>query len=254
MFDRNKELKALAESCLISVESLSVILGSLLGDMCIAKHKACLDYFLCMRHSVIQREYFEWKVSKIKPFLGGSMRVQKPDGFSSNQKLYYGSRSSRSVTLISELILRSRKKVTRHWLNLLNDLALCIWYCDDGSLIRRHDQIILCTDAFNDEEIGLIQGYFKYLGFNTSIHTNKRVYKDKERVYKRVCVAPTRDFLLRIAPYMPCESMAYKFVIGHSNIDLAQRWTTELSNLSGFSENVFINILMEREMRRKNYQ
>ena len=121
----NKILKniPLSDSC------VSIILGSLLGNGSLKIHKKYKNARFKFRHSVVQKDYFDWKISMLQEISSEKSCIsQKPDGFSSNRKLLYQSRALESLTVIYK-ITQSKNKIDikRKWLNHLTPLSLAIW-------------------------------------------------------------------------------------------------------------------------------
>nr|AIT93542.1 putative LAGLIDADG homing endonuclease [Prasiolopsis sp. SAG 84.81] len=222
----------------LSDTCISIILGSILGDGSLKIHKNYKNARFKFRHSVIQREYFEWKVSALKEISSGNcIVVQKQDGFSKNQKLLYQSRALESLTTIYNVTSsHNNLDIKRSWLNHLTPLSLAIWWLDDGSLVSNRRKGVLCTDNFTEKSVNILSQYlFVVWGVSTrvtSISSNNREFATKAK-YFRIWFSTTqlKKFLRIILPYIPTKSCVPKVLILYKDLDLQQRWISEVKNL-----------------------
>ena len=87
----NKNFKqiSLSESC------KAIILGSILGDGSLKLSKPYKNARFWIRHSVKQKEYWEWKVDQLKEIqTPKSNFLQSPSGWSKQKKLLFQSAST----------------------------------------------------------------------------------------------------------------------------------------------------------------
>jgi len=71
----------------LSTNCLQVLLGGLLGDGHLSRTKGYKNARYQMRHSIVQQEYFEWKVNHLKEICTEkSVQIQPADGWSSQKK------------------------------------------------------------------------------------------------------------------------------------------------------------------------
>jgi hypothetical protein len=67
----------------VSQQTLSIILGSILGDGSLKKYKGYLNARLSIRQSIIQKEYFMFKVRSLSEISNpNSVILQQPTGYS----------------------------------------------------------------------------------------------------------------------------------------------------------------------------
>lgn len=227
----NKILKniPLSDSC------VSIILGSLLGDGSLKIHKNYKNARFKFRHSVVQKDYFDWKISMLQEISSEkSCILQKPDGFSSNRKLLYQSRALESLTCIYKIIQSKNKiDIKRKWLNHLTPLSLAIWWLDDGSLISNKRKGVLCTDGFSKDSVDLLSRYLSVVwGISTRVAPISGVNRkfSKQDIYYRLWFSTTelQKFLRIILPYIPTPSCVSKVMIHSKDLELQQRWISEV--------------------------
>ena len=227
--------KKILKNIPLSDSCLSIILGSILGDGSLKIHKNYKNARFKFRHSSIQREYFDWKVSMVQEISSENCTIlQSPDGFSKNQKLLYQSRALESLTVIYNRTHSSNKtKIQRKWLNHLTPLSLLIWWLDDGSLISNKRKGVLCTDGFSKSEVQLLSNYLYVVwGVSTRVASisakNRKLSKQKE--YFRLWFSTTelKKFLRIILPHIPIKSCIPKVMVEYKNLELQQRWISEV--------------------------
>jgi len=155
-----------------------IILGSLLGDGSLRIHKPYKNARFSFRHSVHQKEYFDWKVNQLREVSSqNNVWKQKADGFG-GEKMRFQSLALESLTEIYRLTHQHdhRLVVRRKWLNLLTPLSLAVWWLDDGSIIANGRKGVLCTDPIPIEEQKLLAKYLlKVWGINVKIGKITRV-------------------------------------------------------------------------------
>jgi hypothetical protein len=142
----------------------NVIYGSLLGDASISKDKTTFKFKVA--HSEKQLEYVKWKAK----ILGTKKLFNRKSGYGSNifGINYY------NLELLDEVynncIKNNRKTVTNEWLMNLDELALAIWYQDDGSWSKcgnlrngenqqRRSSFSVC--GFDENSVTLLSNWLK---------------------------------------------------------------------------------------------
>jgi LAGLIDADG DNA endonuclease family len=225
----------LSDSC------VSIILGSILGDGSLKIHKKYKNARFKFRHSITQKDYFEWKVSMLKEISSeNSVIIQKPNGFSTNQKLLYQSRALESLTTIySRTHSHNTMEIKRSWLNHLTPLSLAIWWLDDGSLISNKRKGVICTDGFSKDSVDILSKYlFVVWGITARVGSvsakNRKLSKQTE--YYRLWFSTTelQKFLRIILPFIPTKSCLSKVMITYKDLELQQRWISEVKTALPF--------------------
>lgn len=240
-----------------SKSTTALILGSLLGNGSLKIHPGYVNARFSFIHSIIQNDYFYWKVTKLNEIASEkSVFKQKPDGFSKLSKLRFCSRALPFLTDLYQLTHdRHHFRVKRKWLNRMNVLSLAVWWCDDGSLIANTRKGVICTDGFDKWTVKMLA---RYLQIEWNIKTIiKTVQKKNDQLSCRFRIWINTDELKKmlrlVAPSVP-KSMLYKVLILYKNSELQQRWISEIVDLTKFSMEEVTKIVNERKDRLKHYQ
>lgn len=240
----------------LSFRAQEIILGSLLGDGSLAINKNYLHPRFSFRHSIIQKEYFFWKVKAVKEISNDAdnwiQGKNGKDGWGTAKFRY----QSKATALLDEVYrlthkgkLHTKIVVRRKWLNLLSPLSLAIWWCDDGSLVADSRQGVFCTDSFSLAEVKILDRYLKKVwGVTTSI------FQVKGTEHYRLGVRSTADlqkFLRIILPHIPVIEMLPKVILLYRDSDLQQRWISEIISLTSFTRREVLNQL---ELKRNKWK
>ncbi len=233
----------------VSQQTLSIILGSILGDGSLKKYKGYLNARLSIRQSIIQKEYFMFKVRSLSEISNpNSVILQQPTGYS--KKYLFQSASLPDLTEIYNYTYKNNNLViSRRWLNHLTPLALCIWWLDDGSIISHGKKGVFCTDGFDLLSLQKLARFLQVeYGINSNIMTIKKVYQGQEKTYYRISLSTNelKKFLRIILPYFPVKEMLYKGLIRYKSSELQQRWISEMLELlpkGKFTENDIVQYL-----------
>lgn len=244
----------------LSKRCKEVILGSLLGDGSLKIHPQYKNARFSFRHSIHQKEYFFWKLEQLKEISGEKCWwIQKDDKGFGGEKIRYQSLALEPLTEIYRLTNESnRLRIRRKWLNMLSPLSLAVWWLDDGSLISNSRRGVLCTDPFSYEEQKILARYLlKVWGVKTTIGKIVRKWKGKQIEYYRLWIRSSEELqkLLRIIlPHIKVTSMLPKILLMYKNIDLQQRWISEVVKATDFSREIVEKHLNEKKSRWKNFR
>lgn len=243
----------------LSDQCREIILGSLLGDGSLRIHKPYKNARFSFRHSVHQKEYFDWKVNQLKEISSQNNVWQRnADGFGGDKLRY----QSLAIESLSELYRQTHKSdrlvVKRRWLNLLTPLSLAIWWLDDGSIIANGRKGVFCTDPFPLKEQKILARYLlKVWGLNVKIGKIIRNRDGIETEYYRLWFRSTEEFkkfLIIILPYVRIPSMLPKVLILYKDSQLQQRWISEVVEKTGVSFDEVEKLLMAKKAKWKAYQ
>jgi predicted NodU family carbamoyl transferase len=227
----------------LSVISLSdqckqVILGSLLGDGCLTIQKGYKNARMQIRHSILQEDYLRWKFEVLSEIAPERLQVQKPDGYSKNQKIGFISNAMSQLTEIHQVVCKTNKlNIKRSWLNHITELGLLIWWLDDGSIIGSGREGVLCTDGFDLPAIKILQNYLhKVWKINTKIGRLSRKRDDQRNytkdIYYRLYLNNTelQKLFHLIMPFMKVSTMIKKMALKYKDTQSQQRWISEMKN------------------------
>lgn len=240
----------------LSDRARAIILGSLLGDGSLKLHDHYRNARFSFRHSAKQRNYFLWKANELKEIAGRqSVWVQgkeKSDGWG-GEKLRFQSAALPALTELYNLTHRKSKfQIRRKWLNQLTPLSLAIWWMDDGSLVSNSRKGVLCTDGFSVAEVQILRRYLKKIwGIETSIH--EVGHRDQYRLHIR-STEQVKKLLRIILPHMSVQDMLAKVLLLYKDSQLQQRWISEVSELSGFSQTVVMAEYEKKKARCAYYR
>lgn len=121
---------------ILNADQEQIVIGSYLGD----GHLRVAEYYrtsLHVKHSEKQKEYAEWKANmfhvKVKE------KKQTAPGYA--DKKVYGFDTT-SFYLPLEGVQSNKKTVPQNIIDKIDDLALLIWYLDDGSINEAGNTIV----------------------------------------------------------------------------------------------------------------
>lgn len=191
---------------LYNEDQISVLIGSLLGDGTITKKGLFTE-----DHSPDQSEYLKFKATVLnaKPY---ALKKQGSWSWRFSERMHC--RINDQTRLLRSMFYRDGKKViTEEVLNLLNPLALAVWYCDDGNLLKQKKSreevygFSLNTQSFTYDEHLLIKDWFsKNLDIDLTIVGYTTHYKGVvSKKYYLSCYkwSHVSKFFNTIAPFVP---------------------------------------------------
>lgn len=206
---------------------MQTLLGGLLGDGSLKIQKNYRNARYQIRHSIAQREYLEWKQKQLEEVALLKLQVQKADGFSALQKISLQSKAHPELTKIHSVVCKNNTLcIQRDWLNALDELALLIWWLDDGSLVSKRKQGCFCTDNFCLQEVELLKQWLEERwNIATKVTGIKKVNGNKP-VYYRLYFNTTevKKLFNLIMPHLEVGTMVNKFTLKYNNFDYQQRW------------------------------
>lgn len=246
--DRINLTRTRISNLLLSNDSRSIILGSILGDGYLQKPAtATSNSRLIIKHSIVQEDYFKWKISKLEEIASAkSVNIQSAEqnkGFSKNNSIRFTSRANSELTKLYDMIYEKNNRVNirRFWLNHLDELSLLIWWLDDGSIIGNGRAGVICTDNFHYEELEIMSKYLKVV-WDIEVKI-----KPKNKTNKRLNINPLRkhyDYRLWLntkelkkliiitLPRLECRSMLRKMMLIYKDPIFQQRWITLMKELA----------------------
>lgn len=217
-----KEMQRLNNTCRrrcveISYNAEQIILGSILGDGSIAKHrnpqnsKEILNSYLIMVHGIKQLSYLKYKKSLLeKEGIRCTIKERKTykphyiKGIEVKEKGSFELKTIRNYSFnrYRNLFYKDKKYINRYIFKL-GALGLSIWYMDDGCYCN--NSIHLYTNCFSLKDDLLLLKVLKHnFNIEASLHKTSNIGRS---IYIK---AKSRKLFLDIVnPYI-CESMRYK--------------------------------------------
>jgi hypothetical protein len=183
-----------------------LLVGSLLGDACLYQDTEKSNYKLSFGHCEGQREYFNWKVSTMKPFVTCFRRYMDKRGNSVMWQTATISHPDFNEFGLSFYDQNRIKHIPTNLKNHFTSLALATWIMDDGNL-NEDINMRIATMSFTEKENYLLQSYLYDL-FN--LKSKVMPYNEK---HFQLCLDKTNTQKLSdiIRPYVvPC--MLYKIM------------------------------------------
>lgn len=244
----------------LSDHTRAIILGSLLGDGSLKIHRPYKHARFSFRHSIVQEEYFHWKVEQLQEISSENcVFLQKGDGFGTNNKLRFQSRALESLSELYQLTNRRGKlAIRRTWLNLMTPLSLAIWWLDDGSIISNGRKGVFCTDGFDYDAHKILARYLQVVwGIRVQIGQAGRSRGGTKEEYYRLWIRSTdelKKFFRIILPYVPVPSMLSKVILLYRDPKLQQRLISEVSHLSGFPLTTVEQAVAKKKSKWRRYR
>lgn len=233
----------------------AILIGTIYGDSSVGITKGYANARVQFRHSINQTEYFNWK----RDILRQEISVDRTNNEKNkdtmlqevkNKKEYgkakwrYQSQVLPSLTYLHELTHEGGvKTVKRSTLNKMTALSLAVWWLDDGSLVARGRQGVICTDGFTEKEVKIIEQYLK-VGWEIGVKSflvreqgQPKLKKDgTERWRIRFeTIEELEKFLKIIMPYVEVKTMMRKILIRYTDAERQQRWTSEIVERTKFT-------------------
>ena len=177
----------------------SIIVGSLLGDGYLRIVKDRKNALLEVNHSLIQKEYVDWKYEKLKSLCLSAPKQRNGNG--GRMAYRFNTRQYEELTCLFNLFYQNGKKVIPAALEL-DPIMLAVWYMDDGSKCRESD-VYLNTQQFRDQDQLICVKALSKLGIESSLNRDKQYWRI------RIKKSSLPKFFAYIRPYV-IPSMRYK--------------------------------------------
>ncbi len=191
-----------------SQKQTEILIGTLLGDGYLSLGKKSRNARLQLRHGLEQEDYLQWKRNQF-----GSLFKAKPKRIRRwheewnrfDETCSCLSRSHPWLTKWHHVLYPNKiKVVTEEILSLVSDLALAVWWMDDGGTVN--GGYGLCAGNLTVPEYELIYSWLSSQGFYPHLSPSQRGNSVKFPFRKEGSI----HFRERIEPYIP-ESMLFKF-------------------------------------------
>ena len=224
----------------LSEQCKQIILGGLLGDSCLTITKNYRNARYQFRHSILQEGYFLWKFNHLNEISPPKPQYTKPDGVSKNRKIGFMSKALPSLTLIYNIVSPSATslvEIDKKWLGYLNELALFVWWVDDGSIVGNGKRGTFCCDGFGLPAIQILKDYLKNkwditctIGLMNRKAACAEGIQYKRSTYYRLYLNNTelRKFFMLIMPFLETPSLLKKFTLRYKDPICRQRWISTM--------------------------
>lgn len=198
-YTTNKSLFMELKDTHLSDHCKSIVFGSVLGDGYIEMTShSNKNARLTISHCERQLPYLQWKCNELKPFstkvkpLSGAIKREiKGRSFISTPAYYFRTISHPDITKFRTMFYNFDriKAISEDVMKSLDELAILIWYCDDGSLhIDKRDgclYINMATNGFSyNEQLILMESLSKF--FSGTFRTYQHSDKDRSDYYIRL--------------------------------------------------------------------
>lgn len=165
------------ENPLYGKSSLSVLIGTLLGDATINKNGQ-----LSLVHSIKQHDYHEYKNKLLN---GKEMFAVQPssDSFSPSSLVEMSVYPVNAQTKhLRKMMYLNGTKTVENIVNYIDDISLAFWFMDDGSICK--DCASLATYGFSlEDNLLLIEMFKNKWGMSPVLDKKTAVYKGEHREY-----------------------------------------------------------------------
>ncbi len=186
----------------------NLVLGTLLGDGCLAKKDASDLARLSVNHSLKQVEFVHWKYQLLNRFVRTEPKViPNTEGWGGPQKSFVTICTEEMGEIYRLLYPGGVKTITEEYLLQIEDpIALAVWYMDDGSCSQKKYNCRISTDSFSLRENELLCDWLKS---KWGIEDTKP-FNYKRKYYNLQINASARDQLFEIIQGHMIPSMKYK--------------------------------------------
>ncbi len=206
-----------------------IVYGGLMGDA------SCMSSSsIRMKQSIKQKEYLLWKYNEMKEHVSPTSLQVTADWDKRYNRMQYNIRfytyaNSDIEHIVQKFYCSTRKSITDDILNHIDDLALAIWFMDDGSTDwyerscwNNRPTCTFCTDSFGLIEVQLICEAFREMWDIESTQKCVGKQKDGELKYRpRLDPENTQRLFGIVGPYVIPE-MRYKI-----DIEAYREWSQQ---------------------------
>lgn len=203
-------------------EMTKLVSAMVLGDGCLRNWKGVKNSAYNFSQIEEHYDYVQWQQLKLSEICETKIRryEKMTDKNGVNHKSYYKLETLSNpffTTLRSRMYFNNRKTVSIHDLKLFDKQSACIWYMDDGYILRSTDtsqrgSVFLCTDNYNHAEVIILQKVlYEKLGIPFNIRKRGTRKTDGGQIFRLVATKDNaKRFLEKIYPFS-FKSFEYKF-------------------------------------------
>jgi hypothetical protein len=145
----------------LSTQSKEILIGLLLGDLHVEKQKTSVNARLKFIQGSIHKEYLFELYGLFRAYCSAVPKLHSlvPDKVTGkiHSRVTFNTLSLPCFNDIYDLFyLEGKKIVPQNIAELLTALGMAYWICDDGSLDKSTQRVILCTESFSIEGVTLL--------------------------------------------------------------------------------------------------
>lgn len=183
----------------------SLVIGGLLGDasgVLTPNNRGRIKF----RHGPKQYAYLDWKYEIMRNLVNTPPKtIPTPSAYGSESRIFTTLTNMELTTIISGMYATGKKRVTFEYLNQVDNLALAVWFMDDGSSGKSDGG--LSTHGFDHDENRLITIWLsnRFECPEPRLQLDKRCMKYSIRLHAEILY----KLYDAIRPYIP-ECMKYK--------------------------------------------
>lgn len=172
-----KEIREYKLSLNLTDLQRSILVGTLLGDGHLETQDMGKTYRLKIEHQFLQKDYLDWLHDQFKEWVrnGVKHRIKK----NSKEYVLFSTYSHGTFRFYAQQFYVDKKKIIPKLITeLLDPIALAIWYMDDGSWkSSHHNTFIIHTVGFVKKDLERVQDTLKKnFGIETNLHKQKEKY------------------------------------------------------------------------------
>jgi len=156
---RSNQIENYKKTLKLSEIQRQILVGTLLGDGCLGTQNKGRTYRLKVEHSIVQKDYVEWKYKVLAKFTLSKPQIHKHLSYGLIRKTYcFSTLSHGSLRFYGQQFYRYGKKVIPRLIGkMLTPLALAVWFMDDGSIkSNKHRALVIHSQSFNKQDLGRV--------------------------------------------------------------------------------------------------
>jgi hypothetical protein len=143
----------------LSDELKEILVGLILGDLYLNKQSS--NVRLMFKQGIVHKHYLMHLYEIFSGYCssGPNFTNAAPDSRTGKvyTSLYFNTYSLPCFVPLYDLFYPDGKKIIPSNIGeLLTELSLAYWLCDDGTFVKGRDIVILCTESFSESEVDLL--------------------------------------------------------------------------------------------------
>lgn len=198
----NLPKKALPES--LTNKQHQVLVGHLLGDGCLYKHKPTHNPYFCIQRQSRDREYLEWSAQTFQDFLTRPVFEGTTFDTRTSKEYAWSKMKTKQAPVYApfyeEWYPEGTKVVPRNL--VLTPLILAVWFLDDGCVMQHKSssriRLKLATMGFSEEDVRWLAQLLK-----ERYKAHFSVNKDNGQFFLSTANLGAQAFVAEIEPFLP---------------------------------------------------